>query len=811
MRTAIVGGLALVAALGIFALWSGAHARREPGRDALPGVEREPAELEDAPSALSPVETPAERSVLVLEATSDVARELATDGPSVAVRVVDPRRTPLAGVRVRLLAHPLGELLGEGESAADGLVELPFDGDAPLVHWEAEHEGYLRTSRLASAMRISQLVLRPAATLRGHVVAYGSRAPVAGAVIEHAPLGCEVCTPARAVSDAAGNFTLPIASGSLEELLRFTLRAPGYRTSELAFVAREPGALVERDFVLVRREHEVHGRVVDLVTGAGLANARVTLGSDVLAVDARGGFSSLVLEPGRAEARWQWNQLVATAPGHCQVVVDADAAESPLAVPLPIHARLVGRVSDPEDRSLAANVRLHGGTLRALEGLVLPAGWQAAACSGGVSTDDEGRYALECVLPRCTAQTLYVEAAGFEPRAFSELPAIEPGSQLAFNVTLTPAGMASVEGALTVNGRPKEGLVLWKRDEMRMGKVIAQGGRYRIPAVPAGEVELRALPGEREIETFVPEARVTVTLDEGQALTHDFVFQLASANMSGNARYEDGTPAPGLELRVQLEGNGWVKIVRTDERGRFSLGVPAPGSYELTLRDGGFQETRKGLAPDAEVDFTLPAMGRLRFRSREHESGEIVHASWSWRRAGVGEYEPLRVDMADAQGFREARLPVGRVDLFADGAPAGFRSAIALDLAVRAQAEPEQVTLELERGETLALVFERPGELPPSALLALPRVEDWDVLACLCDGREPFRLSLGGRLDACLEPLRVDRTGRVLLRGLAPGRYRFKAFHEALTFDPEVTEVRPFEVDGVEAQTIQVRWSLGSR
>jgi hypothetical protein len=207
-------------------------------------------------------------------------------------------------------------------------------------------------------------------------------------------------------------------------------------------------------------------------------------------------------------------------------------------------------------------------------------------------------------------------------------------------------------------------------------------------------------------------------------------------------------------------------------------------------------------------------MGRILHRAVERGGARAVTTYWSWRVAGTGEYEPLVVRGADAQGFLEARLPVGRIDLHANGAPAGFRSETRLDLAVRAE-EPERVTFELEPGLTLEIRLV-PAQRPPSnAYIVLPPEELWADLSCTRNERGNNTLSFGGRHPGTsLAGLSFDGSGRVRVRGLAPGRYRFKAFHESLTFDPDVIEVRPFEPDpetGIEAQSIQVRWSLDSR
>jgi hypothetical protein len=222
----------------------------------------------------------------------------------------------------------------------------------------------------------------------------------------------------------------------------------------------------------------------------------------------------------------------------------------------------------------------------------------------------------------------------------------------------------------------------------------------------------------------------------------------------------------------------------------------------VTAEEESVVQTRTGVPPGAEgVDFVLPELGALLLRVLGRETRESVRpVGASWRPAGRGEYEWFPLGTPDEQGFSRVWLPTGAVDLFVYAGHAGYAPGARLDVPVRADGEPERVTFELERGLEVRFALDPPARLPGWTVLA--PAELWSSLTCTRNARGNNELSFGGLAPANgMEGLFQSKDGSCLVRGLAPGRYRFKVFHEDLVLEPE-----ELELHGSPAEPIVVRW-----
>ncbi|MBI5499887.1 MAG: carboxypeptidase regulatory-like domain-containing protein [Deltaproteobacteria bacterium] len=245
-----------------------------------------------------------ERDLAGTPCAGEAAIELVKLGGRIAGRVIDTRRFPVRGARVR--AEPTG---GEtrwtspgATTGADGSFRLaaPSSGDVRLV---ASHPDYVDASVVASAGATAEVVLDPGVIVRGSVTDEVGE-PLAAAVVLRQG-GREV---AAAVAGPDGKFRAGrVAAGDYE--LRATAAGFADQTLVLGIAAAGEGeAGAERVVELVmRRGVTLEGRVTDRF-GVPVGGASIELrlaGSGTAPRSARsdadGRFAATGLEPGRWE------------------------------------------------------------------------------------------------------------------------------------------------------------------------------------------------------------------------------------------------------------------------------------------------------------------------------------------------------------------------------------------------------------------------------------------------------------------------------------------------------------------------------
>jgi hypothetical protein len=801
--TAVV--LALVAALALLLARSGERgaARAPADGPGEPALAREGDALLDVGRIeRAEPEVPAERTPVA----SGVPAPAAERG-AVVLTVLDPLRAPIAGARVQL------QLDGDREErVTDALGTCTWDPPgAGQVNMLVERDGYAHR-RLRNVSRSLTLVLHPATRLEGRVLDAVSGAVLADAVIEREHVGCGGCEPDRAVTDADGRYALAgLPAGAPDQPLTFLVRAAGHAGERIEFVLWQSAPRIERDFALQPRM-ELHGTIVDLVTGAPIAGARIVVGIDVLASDAEGRFSTVTTArlDAPAERRASPRHVSVRADGYCVLSAELAAVESPALLRLAPWASVSGRVLGTDGAPLPTLLAVSNAwdfSERDLDGTPyasLPAGWRASGATREARAGADGRFRIDGLLPWCDAYTLWVQSDGYPARELA-LSALAPGQVLELDVELERTQHGAISGELVFNGRATRGNVSWHAGpEFADGhSVEVTDGRYRLEPVPAGPVRLQAFPLGMSVDTLAPASRVELVLAPGQELRHDFRLDVPLSSIAGSVRYEDGVPAAKVDVLARAAVDSRSLTARTDRDGAYRLVVPAgAGAFSVTAKEGAVKRVRAGIVPGAAgVDFVLPRLGALLVRALDRETRAPVQpVGPSWRPAGRGEYEWFSLGTPDEQGFSLVRLPSGAVDLSLYAGHAGYAPGLHLDVPVRADGEPERVTFELQRGLEVRFALDPPARLPGWTVLA--PAELWSSLTCTRNARGNNELSFGGLAPANgMEGVFQSKDGSCLVRGLAPGRYRFKVFHADLVLEPEELEL--FESP---AEPIVVRW-----
>jgi len=335
-------------------------------------------------------------------------------------------------------------------------------------------------------------------------------------------------------------------------------------------------------------------------------------------------------------------------------------------------------------------------------------------------------------------------------------------------------------------------------------------GRAWVPVPESGPAELTLRPGHYEAILKKP-ATVVVTgatvgrtavdaeavpLDlsrPGEAVTVTWALS-APCRIHGTVR-SDKKPRPGVHVEAKLiEGGPWVQMLQRrnvypyvtglgdlDEQGEYSIQLPpgrwtvlpvgddliesVPASLEVAVADG----------EEGRADFVVREKGAdparaLRVRVVDPGGNPIVGANVGvWTEPGpTGEARFVSADFTGRESaevvFREIAAGTYRVA----GGREGF---VGTELATTFDPDAAgtgTVTLVLHHGATLqAFASDREGKPAPGVSLELEREEakrELGRLRYILDG------GVSGRKDV------ANASGHLLIAGLAPGRYRARAF-----------------------------------
>ena len=553
------------------------------------------------------------------EAHSTVSRVVAVDGTSPPIAV---EMGPRSRVRGRLLPAVPGALAtagrlelvlrtrsGELHAATvqeDGVFEFAQPVSAGVASL-AVHGGscsFSRSGESSTTVRIEegsdsdlQLEVVGSSVVRGRVLD-GEGMPVAGVEL-YVRLGDQLTTRLRDAGSALldrdlrrlGDQFTRTADADLEQLVgvtaedgSFSIR--GLPSGSLLVRTERPGLAAHRFRVTVPKAGEdvdlgdqvlpppcvLTGRVVR--GGRGLQGALLTataIGSASTTVSAAdGSFRFDDLAPGVYRIRARWTSMAAGSSGTVSVA-PTKAAEGVL-VEFPAGRTLLGTVRTTEGRPVEVAT-------------VLAVGETGAS----VTTDGEGRFALELPREECELRVFLSESAAeakvrvaLDQEQVDIRLAVEPTAVLRGTVRVLPS-RRSPRGVLLrcePFGRPSGRTDRW---------VDLDAGVMRSASLPAGPCRV-----EVWCEGFVPFVR-DVELPAGEEFDLGELLLEPGASFACTVVDEEGKPVPECVVFVGRDGDQsfFIPVTRTDARGRAVVGgvssasrtvvVAAPGHARLQL------------------------------------------------------------------------------------------------------------------------------------------------------------------------------------------------------------------------------------
>ncbi|MFN7976281.1 MAG: carboxypeptidase regulatory-like domain-containing protein [Acidobacteriota bacterium] len=704
-------------------------------------------------------------------------------GASVTGTVVDAQSNPVPGaeiaivedrdLRLRGLAAPPGASPGattdaEGRYTLGGVVP----GKAVVT---ARRPGFARSAsgdieaidRMTT--EVDPIVLRPGATLSGHVVD-AHHEPVEGALVAADGDG-------TATTGAGGAFTIPDLDPARTS--RVSARADGRGEGEVSDA--RTGTDVE---IVLSAVGRIRGQVVDHDTGLPVQEARVMWWAehpqvDFDGVDEVGAFEIAGVPIGKVE-------LTVTAPGYRawnrkEVEVEEDGGDS-IAVEMERGLGIHGRVADRSGAPVAsATVSIAGGSMR----------YQRPGLAGDASTDGDGAFTLDG-LDRGVVE-LGVSAEGFVDghkridledsvsgveirldrgvavrgtvRRRDGTPAqgvhVELSSQAQARHWLDPREVTDAEGAfafdsiapgvyqlqatsleeersaivvtavaavspppvlLTLRGGVRiEGALVGPADRVAGVAVQAYGGgtpldattdtagRFTLDAVPAGELFVLAHVGSSSVVE-------SVTIS-GEIDPVEVVLRLPVGSLLSGQVTLAGRPVADATVTVSASGNAFDLRASTDASGSYEIdGVPDGVCRISVYRPGpnnlpGYT-TRALIAGDTRKDIAIE-LGTLRGRVVDAGSGAPITGAQVHTDVPGDDVAPSASATTAADGTFQLEIADGQYVVVAEAVDHGSATA---PLVVTQGQAPECV-IRLPRSESLVLraMDLRTGYPPPSA------------------------------------------------------------------------------------------------
>ncbi len=236
----------------------------------------------------------------------------------------------------------------------------------------------------------------------------------------------------------------------------------------------------------------------------------------------------------------------------------------------------------------------------------------------------DGAFELAGLLPG--AFDLYVTAEGYGtvgPLQI-EMPRSEP-----LVVTLAPA--AVVRGVvLAPDGAPVGGATVRVKRATPTGGLpgmpakgpepprttAGEGGRFELEGVTAGSTTIVA-----EAKGWASSKPLTLQTGAGAESEHVTLALRAGARLTGEVFGNDGEPADGVLVTVQVPGTADTTNATTDDSGRFELAAIDPGSYQVVaiLSMGTMLDMNEG---DPDVGALMSSM---KWTMVELVDGETTH------------------------------------------------------------------------------------------------------------------------------------------------------------------------------------------
>jgi hypothetical protein len=753
----------------------------------------------ELPADLALQDSPAEPSSSSAGAPRRLVDTTSPEGPaagtgSAFVGSVADARGPVAGARVWLFDRADGPGHGaptaEGSSDDQGRFRLEARTPGQEATLLAQASGHLpRTVRVFAGVA-AEVRLSPAAGLAGRVVTAGDLEPVPGAEVSVARGAFQDggwIARVTSRTDAEGSFRIELAAPGIE---RLTVTRPGMLPETMEVQVPEEGG---EGYELRVTAPLARLALVDLATGAALADTTVECRSGVVRTDAAG----LLAIPAGRFADDEPIDLRVRLPGEPWTCAEIEPERPLPTLPLARGAHLVGTVVDASDAPVAgASVQRVGGG-RPSEVTGLPEGVWLEEGPTVSTTDEDGSFRITGLLPR--SNPLYVR--GRHPELASGLS--EPvevavlGAEVHVQVRLERG--ATVTGFVTVDGEPASLPVTWAGERGR-GRTQSDGtGAYRLLGVPAGTIRLGARL-EVEDRDFLGDESVELTVEDGSVVEQDLARTSRSTRLAGRVLDELGRPLEGISVRAFAREPGARTVhhesTRSDEAGRFAVEVPLletpAGSdevlWQVRASDGERQVTQEEVrAGTIDLLLVLPARARLAIEvleARTHQPLDGFQLYWrlheapapldgiagpegevaglGWERVRVGDRSPA----AGPDGRFVVELPAARLDLVATAPRHALPEVETIDLAP----DGSTGTVRFRLDEDVPLVVEVVAADDEEG--ASQRLEKGlrDLVVHVVPAALWADRRRGGEL---LRDLRRhgtrDEEGRTVIRGLGPG------------------------------------------
>jgi RNA polymerase sigma factor (sigma-70 family) len=735
-----------------------------------------------------------ERQEASLEVASPDFKRAACSGT-----VRDPEGKPIEGVLLSVYDDGKAEQsqtpLAEGISDADGRfrIEVPI----PAVQRVAllpRARGYVsRTRNSIELDREHEVQLQWSTDLFGTVTDAESGDPVADATVSSGDQ--------KAGTGGDGDYS--IQGLAVGQSLELKAMADGFAIYKQAIVL--PRQDQTRFDIALQRGFPLAFEIFDGATKQPIAATIGHFPECLAQADERGRAELRVVKGTRLD-------LEVDAEGYCTFVWswnNVEELDHALHIPMLGVAWIDGTVQRPTGEASPVSVRAENESLSAdrreltseeLRSNELPgSAWYQTSGFRNRKVPEDGRFVLR-VIPCSEPYSVVATAKGYERATSGPVLLDSPGARASVSIDMT-AGVV-VRGRVLINGQP------WIQG--RVFAFDASGGRIdQTWTDELGQYEFRALPaGELHVSARTSFGRVLGTeavlvAESGKTYERDIAVEVEMATISGRVTNPDGSPAPNKMLTAFRDApDGMYRTnARSEEDGSYVLQVPPSLDYDLRLASGPFMQRRAGVAAGSkDIDFELPAIGRLRIRLVDAASKKpistIEASSWklAWRRRGEDAFQDEN-GVPDVAGVLELELPVGKVDLRIALGTEGYAPRTVFGLEVE-EGAGEPVTVELVHGLSATLHFESDPligrEQTSGHLIFL--LEDSELPSL----RGPFP-SQGGRSNMRIngvnmwlgDPNLMQRLlhpgihDKIRVPGLAPGRYWIRAFPDDFTFEPE--------------------------
>jgi hypothetical protein len=791
----------------------GSDRERAAPRPAAPAAVADAEHARD--DAIEPLEDVAadEREIAQVPlATADTAPSSEATEVGFEVRVIDLLDAPVAGARVRLESD---EELPAQITDADGRCRISRAFGLTGHSVAIDAEGFYPLRTVVRSIEKLEIRLHRLVRLSGRVLERDTRAPIAGARL-CVPWGADDGEARAVLSDARGafadldvpagvNFFLAVrAAGHIE---------PGRRESTRKVRPEDPDPRLD---VLLEPALVGEFLVVDDASGDPVADASVAVGSVKYVTDAHGRVQpDRSLRPDAASHR-----ISVQAEGYCWTTFEVervgDEAE-PCVLRLPLATRIAGILRDAQgspaegmtivarlDEALVDELRRSGRPPSVLATAAWPAGasWVRNLERPSLEAEQQGRFAIEGLppgLPSIDLDVLQGERI-LERRSVGPLGAA--GSTLELDWRLRPSDGGSLSGRLLLNGEPHAGFVSWRQGEHVGEARVESDGAFVFEDLAAGPLELTGQywgpwtswgPGARPV--------ATVQVAAGERAQQDLAVEIAVVTIRGSLSAVDGSAAPGVAVRAVGSSRHHTTTAADGTWTLHVADVPEPYRIEcaLPLREQGL-EVRAGAE---NVALHVCATGTLRYRTREVESGRTIASIGVLRFDSPGQRATVAhpaFHPPDTDGWTTVDVPEGEHEFLAYSTDAAWLPE-RRTLRITAGAVSE-VEFRFVAAQSLSVRLDPEGAPFPAGhgCLLLPE-DDWPLVeAEWRDGgaRVDYGALLptpGVRREPALRPGSIDT-----LRGLAPGRYRFKVFPDDIAITPEWIDV---PADGV----VEVQWA----